>query len=128
MTVDDIIPKQAQALLAEADKRLSRLASLDADRKTEALIFLSGYSPTIFDATLDATEPCTDDDTPDPATNPEPYCQQCGAHVGIFLGGGTDWRHFRGEGTLASKATPYDTDHPPTIAWRPASTTAPTAG
>lgn len=127
MTVDDIIPERAQLALAQTDKRLARLAALDADRKTEALTWLAGYSPLVFDATLDATEPCTADDAPDPSADPEPFCKSCGANVGIFLGGGPDWRHFRGEGTLASKAEPYDTDHIPVIAWRPSPATDSTA-
>ena len=121
MTVDDIIPQHDRSALAEANKRLARLNDLEAGPMAEALAFLSGFHPAIFDATLAATEPCTADDHPDPADNPEPYCTDCSANVGIFLGGGTDWRHFCGEGTPESPADPYDTDHAPIIAWRPAS-------
>ncbi len=64
MTVDDIIPQRAQDALAQAHARLSRLAALDPARMSEALTWLAGYSPSTFDATLDATEPCTDDDIP----------------------------------------------------------------
>ncbi len=35
-----------------------------------ALTWLAGYNPSTFDATLDATEPCSDDDTPDLASAP----------------------------------------------------------
>jgi hypothetical protein len=66
VTVQEIIPQLRQGADAEAHKRLSRLAALDSDRMTEALSWLAGYSPAVFDATLNATEPCTDDDTPDP--------------------------------------------------------------
>jgi hypothetical protein len=121
VTVEDIIPQRDWPTLAEANKRLARLNDLDADRMAEALAFLSGFRPAVFDATLAATEPCTADDHPDPADDPEPYCTDCGSNVGIFLGGGTDWRHFRGEGTRESPADPHDTDHAPIIAWRPAS-------
>jgi hypothetical protein len=120
MTVNDIIPQLRRDSQAEAHKRLSRLATLDSDRMTEALTWLSGYSPTVFDATLDATEPCTDDDTPDPAANPEPYCAVCGADVGIFLRFGLDWRHYRGDGTTAGLIELFDPGHAPFIAWRPA--------
>jgi hypothetical protein len=42
-------------------RRLSRLAALGPDRLTAALSFLAGYDPLVFDAALDATEPCADD-------------------------------------------------------------------
>jgi hypothetical protein len=68
VTVDDIIPRRDRLTLAEANKRLARLNDLDADRMAEALAFLSGFHPAIFDA----TEPCTADDHPDPADAPSP--------------------------------------------------------
>jgi hypothetical protein len=57
VTVDDIIPQHAQDALTQARQRLIRLATLDSARMTEALTWLSGYSPSTFDATLDATDP-----------------------------------------------------------------------
>lgn len=48
----------------------------------------------------------------------EPYCFRCGATAGIFPGHGDSWRHFRGEGTLASPVELYDADHAPEVAWR----------
>jgi hypothetical protein len=120
VTVNDIIPQLSRGADAEARKRLTRLAALDTDRMTEALTWLAGYSPTVFDATLDATEPCTDDDNPDPADNPEPFCLVCGADVGIFLRFGLDWRHYRGDGTTAGPIELFDPGHAPVIAWRPA--------
>jgi hypothetical protein len=74
----------------------------------------------LFDATLDATEPCTDDDNPDPADNPEPFCMVCGADVGIFLRFGLDWRHYRGDGTTVGLIELFDPGHVPIIGWRPA--------
>lgn len=120
MTVNDIIPQRAQDALTQARQRLIRLATLDSTRMTQALTWLSGYSPSTFDATLDATEPCTDDDTPDPAADPEPYCTICGADLGIFLRFGPDWRHYRG-GTTAGPIELFDPGHAPVVAWRPAS-------
>jgi hypothetical protein len=118
VTVDDIIPQRDRLTLAEANKRLARLNTLDADRMAEALAFLSGFHPAIFDTTLDATEPCTADDTPDPADDPEPYCIVCGADVGIFLRFGLDWRHYRGDGTVIGEIELFDAGHAPIIAWR----------
>jgi len=120
MTVDDIIPEHAQLALAEGRARLDRLSTLDADRMFESLAWLAGYRPAIFDTTLNATEPCTSDDSPDPAENPEPYCTICGADVGIFLRFGLDWRHYRGDGTV-SQIELFEADHAPVIAWRLAS-------
>lgn len=121
MTVTEIIPQLRRGADAEARKRLSRLAALDSDRMATALTWLAGFSPSVFDATLDATEPCTDDDTPDPAEHPEPFCMVCDADVGIFLRFGLDWRHYRGDGTTAGLIELFDPGHAPIIAWRPAS-------
>ena len=53
----------------------------------------------MFDAVLDAAEPCPAVAS-DRSGEPEPFCLQCGADIGIFLKVGLDWRHYRGE-TLA---------------------------
>ena len=120
MTVTEIIPQLRRGADAEAHKRLSRLAALDSDRMAMALTWLAGFSPSVFDATLDATEPCPDDDTPDPAEHPEPFCMVCGADLGIFLRFGLDWRHYRGDGTTVGQIEIFDPGHAPVIAWRPA--------
>jgi hypothetical protein len=122
VTVHDIIPQLSRDADAETHKRLTRLAALDADRMAIALTWLAGYSPTVFDTTLDATEPCTDD-TPDPTADPEPFCAICGDDVGIFLRFGLDWRHYRGDGTTAGPIELFDPGHAPVIAWRPGSRT-----
>jgi hypothetical protein len=120
VTVHKIIPQLRPGSDAETHQRLTRLAALDTDRMATALTWLAGYSPTVFDATLNATEPCADDDTPDPADNPEPFCAVCGADVGIFLRFGLDWRHYRGDGTTAGLIELFDPGHASVIAWRPA--------
>lgn len=48
----------------------------------------------------------------------EPYCAACGAQVGLFIGHGEDWHHFRGTGTVADPNRLYDSDHEPVVAWR----------
>jgi hypothetical protein len=48
----------------------------------------------------------------------EPYCATCGAAVGLFIGHGEDWHHFRGTGTVADPNRLYDSDHEPVVAWR----------
>lgn len=68
------------------------------------LAFLAGYRPPTFGTVGDG---------------PEPLCTVCGGSVGIFLGYGTDWHHFRGTGTDGGgPAEVYDTDHAPAIGWR----------
>lgn len=51
---------------------------------------------------------------------PDAYCRTCGADVGIFVGHGDAWLHYRGEGTVASPIELYDAGHPALVAWRPA--------
>jgi hypothetical protein len=48
----------------------------------------------------------------------EPYCGECGAPIGIFLGHGQGWHHHRGAGTAAAPVELYDADHEPAPAWR----------
>lgn len=68
------------------------------------LAFLAGYRPATFGSVVDG---------------PEPHCTACGEPVGIFLGHGTEWRHFRaGSGDDRGSAEVYDADHAPAIGWR----------
>ncbi len=50
----------------------------------------------------------------------EPFCATCAAAIGIFPGYGEGWRHFRGEGTVASPVELYDVGHAPALGWREA--------
>jgi hypothetical protein len=50
----------------------------------------------------------------------EPFCWTCGARVGIFIGHGEAWLHYRGEGTAADPVELYDAGHVPDVGWRPA--------
>lgn len=56
----------------------------------EALLFLSGYAPAVFDVVLDSIEPCDEDE-------PEPFCGFCGERIGIFRRSGPYWMGCRGE-------------------------------
>ena len=38
-------------------------------------------------------------------------CSTCGALIGVFIGHGDAWRHYRGEGTAASPVELYDAGH-----------------
>jgi hypothetical protein len=81
-------------------------------QRTDALLWLSGYAPAVFDDVIDAVQPCPGDGTDDPA----PFCEQCGADIGIFLKLGLDWRHYRG--TIPGPLELYDPGHRPVLAWR----------
>ncbi len=104
---------------AQASERLTRLAALDPEQLPMALTFLSGYHPRVFDAILNAVEPCAETDG-DGTAGQEPFCVLCGAPVGIFLAHGKEYRHYCGVLTATSKPRPYKADHAPVISWRPA--------
>jgi hypothetical protein len=89
---------------AKGRTRLDRLRLLDIEQMAMTLAFLAGYRPPTFGSVGDG---------------PEPHCTACGESVGIFLGHGTDWHHFR-RGTPADGAPTevYDTDHAPSVGWR----------
>jgi hypothetical protein len=96
--------------------RMDRLATLDAEQMNLALSFLIGFAPQVFDAVLDAAEPCAGNLVdPDEA---EPFCTQCGATIGIFLRDGLHWQHYAGDGTTAGQQQVYDPGHPPVPSWR----------
>jgi hypothetical protein len=118
MTVRSILPASGHDVsrdLTRAHDRLDRLAVMDPEQKDMALQFLSGYTPEIFDAVLDFTEPFGGSGLT--GMEDEPFCTRCGSRVGVFAELGDGWRHYRGEG-ITSKATPFDTDHTPIIGWR----------
>ncbi len=97
--------------------RKDRLATVTAEQMAFALSFLIGFAPEIFDAVLDAAEPCTDD-LVSPDDEAEPFCAQCGSAVGIFLEHGLEWQHFRGDGTTAGQQEIFDPGHAPAVSWR----------
>jgi hypothetical protein len=80
---------------------------LDIEQMAMTLAFLAGYRPPTFGSVIDG---------------PEPHCTTCGEPVGIFLGHGTDWRHFRVASAAPSPGDGptevYDADHAPSIGWR----------
>lgn len=97
--------------------RLARVATLEPDRLAESLVFLAGHAPEVLDAILDATEPCLDDDYPHDDDALEPYCTECDARIGIFIGRGGDWLHYTGEPDDRD-VQPYDPGHAPVVGWR----------
>jgi hypothetical protein len=105
-------------------ERLELLEAMDPDDMRTSLAWLVSYAPQTFDFALvrdralverlqERLDRQHDDD-------PEPYCQTCGATAAIFIAHGDDWRHYRGEGTVASPVELFDAGHAPVISWREA--------
>jgi hypothetical protein len=108
---------------ADTDERLELLGVMDPDDMRASLAFIVSQYPQVFDFALvrdrklverlqDRLDHQYDDD-------PEPYCTVCGANAGIFVGQGSAYLHYTGEGTVASPVELYDAGHAPVIAWRP---------
>ena len=115
MAVGPILPASGTPVRpdpAETDP-ITLLASLEPEHKEHALLFLSGFSPELFDFILQATEP---DTGPSLILDDEPYCTTCGFRVGVFATRGDGWRHYRGDGVTS--AAPFETGHQPVIGWR----------
>ena len=105
---------------ARARQNLARIAALDPGQPPLALAFLAGYYPWVFEAVLEAVEPCDGSGIGDETPDREPFCVKCGVPVGVFLAHGREYRHYRGVLTASSKPRPYKTDHAPVVGWRPA--------
>ncbi len=95
-----------------AEDRMELLGQLTPRQQADALLWLAGYAPDDFDAVTDAVQPFCGDGSDDPA----PYCQQCGADIGVFLTLGLDWRHYKA--TTLADIELFDPGLPPVLAWR----------
>lgn len=84
---------------------LNALASLDNEDEPER-----GEGAAIHGLSCGCPECDNDED--------EPYCTECGADVGIFIGHGDAWLHYRGEGTSTDPVELFDAGHQPEGAWR----------
>ena len=93
--------------------RISRLAALGPEDTVAGLLWLAMNFPAVCDAMLDKTE--FDDVDEDPCQEPEPFCAECGASIGIFLRFGTDWQHYLGDGI--NQIEVFDPGHAPVVAW-----------
>ena len=95
-----------------AEDRMERIGQLTTSQLTDALLFLAGYAPPVFDAVAEAVEPCAGDGSEDPA----PFCAICGGDIGVFLKLGLDWRHYTG--TDLASIVLIEPGHQPVLAWR----------
>jgi hypothetical protein len=85
--MEPIIPQPCQ------QDRIARLTALTPEDAAAGLLWLAINFPAACDAMLDKSE-CDAIDDPDPAREPEPFCAECGAGIGI------------------------DPGHQPVVAWR----------
>jgi hypothetical protein len=98
------------------DVRINRLATATARQQREALLFLSGYAPTVFVAVLDSIEAHGEDQS-GARQEAEPFCGFCGERIGVFQRTGPYWMHYRGE----QPGGPFqvvDLGHDPVVTWR----------
>jgi hypothetical protein len=91
---------------------MERIGQLTTKQLTDALLWLAGYAPSVFDVVAEAVEPFPGDGTDDPA----PYCLTCSGDIGIFLKFGLDWHHY--SGIDLSDIELIDPGHRPVLAWR----------
>jgi hypothetical protein len=100
-------------------ERVERVRAADPEQQAQALLFLSGYAPAVFDAALDAVEPVDENDDPDAGEEEsEPFCAACADRIGIFLRLGLEWRHYCG-GDPGGPFEIFDPGHEPAVTWRP---------
>ena len=113
MTMTDSLTRTTRsAPRITAEDRMERIGQLTARQQEDALLWLAGYAPAVFDAVAEAVEACPGDGTDDPI----PFCGQCGADIGVFLKFGLDWRHYRA--TTFDDIELFDPGHAPVVAWR----------
>lgn len=107
-----------------AGERLELLGAMDPEDMSTSLAWIAAMYPQVFDFAIvrdralagRLTTRLADDQDED--DEDEPFCRTCGAAVGIFLGHGDGWHHFRGEGTADSPVELFDAGHAPEVAWR----------
>jgi hypothetical protein len=103
-------------------ERLELLGVMDPDDMRTSLASFASMYPQVFDfalvrdrAMVERLNARIDEYWAD---DEEPYCDTCGASLGIFHGRGDAWLHYTGAGTVASPVELFDAGHEPVIAWR----------
>jgi hypothetical protein len=104
------------------EERLELLGVMDPDDMRTSLAWLASHAPQLFDFALvrdlAMTERLMARLNEGQADDGEPYCETCGATIGVFHGRGDAWLHYTGQGTAASPVELFDAGHEPVIAWR----------
>jgi hypothetical protein len=124
-TYDAQLAERVTELLPGMDTgdRLELLGVMDPGDMRTSLAWLASHAPQMFDfalvrdrAMVERLSARLDEDQADD-DELAPYCSACGEPIGHFIGY-EGWRHWRGEGTVASPVELYDAGHEPVIAWR----------
>jgi hypothetical protein len=100
---------------AAARQRADQLAKATTDQMEMALAYLSMIDPEAFEIALAAATSADGDIHED--EDAIPVCRRCGGLVGIFLGCGLSWQHFRGDGVTSGAQEIYDPGHVAEVAW-----------
>lgn len=109
-----------------ADERLELLGAMGPEDMSTSLAWIAAMYPQVFDFAIVRDRAPAERLTArlvageDEGDVDQPYCRTCGAQVGIFMGHGDAWLHYRGEGTPDSPVELFDAGHPADVAWRPA--------
>jgi hypothetical protein len=117
---DELLPDM------DSDARLELLGVMDPDDMRTSLAWLVSYAPQVFAFALVRDQAMTErlldrlDEADADPDDLEPSCSRCGGKIGIFIGYGPDWHHYRGNGTAESPNELYDAGHKPAVAWREA--------
>lgn len=104
-------------------ERLELIGAMDPGDMRACLAWLSSFAPGVFDFAVARDETLTVRLYERLAEEPyedglDPYCSACGESIGIFLGHGKGWHHYRGGGSPENPTELYDAGHEPAAAWR----------
>jgi hypothetical protein len=125
-TYEGQLAERVAELLPDADsaERLELLGVMDPDDMRTSLAFIISQYPQVFDFALVRDRKLVErlqahlDEADAAEDGLEPYCWACAGSIGIFIGHGDGWHHYRGNGTVESPVELYDADHEPVLAWR----------
>lgn len=105
-------------------ERLELLGVMDPDDMRTSLACLAAHAPRMFDFALVRDREMVErlqerlDGDRDGEDDLIPYCAECGATIGVFIGHGSGYHHFRGSGAVESPNELYDPGHGPVVTWR----------
>jgi hypothetical protein len=105
----------------DTEERLELLDAMGPDDMSTSLAWIAAAYPQVFDFAIVRDRALAALLTARLAEGQdhegEPSCRTCGAVVGVFLGHGEGWHHFRGQGTADSPVELYDAGHEAVPAW-----------
>lgn len=101
--------------VAVARQCADRLARATTGQMEAALAYLSVIDPGAFDIAFAAVTP--DGGEVHEEKEPVPVCCQCGGLVGIFVGRGLQWQHYRGDSVTSGAQEIYAPGHAAEVVW-----------